>query len=185
MRPKTRSGVMALVLATLTACSGGAPVTDGSFVTYEIGGTRVRITFEDAGGGDFHTVGEVTEDDGTMGSAAGMPGHGETVNAKMRTGAGVPLEVASFGPIWAPTSDLTEGGRVYGSPVAEVRTEGGRDVAVIKAAVGVGGAFRGEWIYDVATGFAVGGTKSTAVSMTDDPYRFTLVASNVPGLAVP
>lgn len=154
-------------------------------MTYEIGGTQVRITLEAPGGGDFRTVGQVTEDDGSVESAEGMPGHGERVNSELRTKSGGPLQVASFGPIWARPSDLKEGGRVYGSPVSEVRTEQGRDVAVVTAAVGVGGALRGEWVYDAATGFSIGGTMGTAFSGEDGGQRFRLVATNVPGLVVP
>lgn len=174
-----------IALALLAGCSAGAPISDGSFLTYEIGGTEVRITFEATDGGDFRTVGQVTDGDGTVEAADGMPGHGETVSATMRTRSGAPLEVASFGPIWAPPGTLEEGGRVYGSPVVEIRREGGRDVAVIAATVGVGGALRGEWVYDVATGFAVGGSKGTAFSGEDGGLRYRLVRTNVPGLLVP
>jgi hypothetical protein len=184
MRPKAIAGFVALV--ALAACSSsGAPISDGSYVTYEIGGTQVQITFEGAGGGDFRTVGRVIEDDGSQASAEGMPGHGETVNSKLRTSSGGPLEVASFGPIWAPPGSLEEGGRVYGSSVSEVRMEQGRQVAVITAAAGVGGALRGEWMYDVATGFSIGGAMGTAFSGPAGGNRFRLVATNVPGLVVP
>ncbi|MFT5434721.1 MAG: hypothetical protein ACI9OJ_005435 [Myxococcota bacterium] len=184
MRSKALS--WSLALGALAGCSsGGAPISDGSFVTYEIGGTQIRVMFEAAGSGDFLTVGQVTEDDGTVESAEGMPGHGKTVNSNIRTKSRNPLEVASFGPIWAPPADLKEGGRVYGSSVSEVRNEQGRDVAVVTASVGAGGALRGEWIYDVATGFSLGGSMGTAFSGPDSGQRFRLVATNVPGLAVP
>ncbi|MBT8487463.1 MAG: hypothetical protein KJO65_01425 [Gemmatimonadetes bacterium] len=175
-----------IALGVISACSSvGAPIADGSFVTYEIDGTRIQITFEAASGGEFRTVGRVTEEDGLGESAEGMPGHGETVNSKMRTASGSPLEVASFGPIWAPPGDLEEGGRVYGSSVSEVRAEQGRHVAVVKASVGVGGALQGEWLYDAATGFLVGGAMGTAFSGRDGGQRFRLVATNVSGLVVP
>ncbi|MGI9627401.1 MAG: hypothetical protein ACR2QM_11245 [Longimicrobiales bacterium] len=178
---KPRALTCWIALGLMTACSsGGAPLSDGSFVTYEIGGTQVQVTFE-AAGGDFRTVGQVTESDGSVESAEGMPGHGETVDSKLRTKSGAPLEVASFGPIWAPPGELQEGGRVYGSPVSEV----GSESAVVTAAVGVGGALRGEWVYDTATGFLVSGSMATAFSGADGGHRFELVATNVPGLAVP
>jgi hypothetical protein len=184
MRPKAIAWCVAL--GAFAGCSsGGAPISDGSFVTYEIGGTQIRITFEGAGRGDFRTVGRVIEDDGSEASAEGMPGHGETVKSNMRTSSGGPFEVASFGPIWAPPGDLKEGGRVYGSSVSEVRMEQGRQVAVITAAAGVGGALRGEWVYDVATGFSVGGAMGTAFSGATGGNRFRLIATNVPGLVVP
>ena len=175
-----------IALSALAGCSsGGAPISDGSFVTYEIGGTQVQITFVAADPGDFRTVAQVTESDGSVESAEGMPGHGETVGSKMRTESGSPLEVASFGPIWASPGDLKEGGRVYGSSVSAVRMEQGREVAVVSAAVGVGGALRGEWMYDTATGFSVGGAMGTAFSGPDGGQRFRLVATNVQGLVVP
>jgi len=175
-----------LALTTLAACSSdGAPISSGSFVTYEISGTQVQITFEDAGGADFRTVARGIEDDGSVESPEGMPGHGEIVNSKLRTQSGAPLEVASFGPIWVSPGDLKEGGRVHGSPVSEIRSEQGRNVAVITAAAGIGAALRGEWLYDTATGFSVGGTMGTAFSGPDGGMRFRLVATNVPGLVAP
>lgn len=184
MRPRSISWWIGL--GALVGCSSGsAPISDGNFVTYEIGGTQVRITFEAVGGGDFRTEGQVTADDGSAESAVGMPGHGEMVNSALRTESGSPLEVASFGPIWAPPSHLKEGGRVYGSPVSEVRTEQGRDVAVVQAAAGVGGALQGEWVYDATTGFSVGGAMGTVFSGRNGGLRFRLVATNVPGLVVP
>lgn len=182
-----RLAPMFVALATLPAACGSAdaPISDGSFVTYEIGGTRVQITFEATSGGDFRTVGAVTEADGSTESAEGMPGHGETVDAKMRTAAGGPLQVAAFGPIWASPSDLEQGGRVYGSSVSEVRTEGGRPVAVVAASAGVGAALQGSWVYDVSTGFLLNGAMGTALSGVGGGQQFRLVATNVPGLQVP
>lgn len=179
-----KSAIPLIALLALAACSSDqAPISDGSYVTYDIGGTQVRITFEDAGGGDFRTVGQVTERDGSVESAEGMPGHGVVVDGRLRTDSGGPLEVASFGPIWAPPGELTEGGRVYGSGVSEIRSGGGRTLAVVSASAGVGGALRGEWVYDVETGFLVSGAMGTAFSGADGGQRFRLVATNVPGLA--
>lgn len=183
MTPKT--ALLTTALFALAGCSSSAPIVDGSFVTYDIGGTQIRITFEDAGGGDFRTVGLVTESDGSQESADGMPGHGEVIDSGLRRESGGPLEVASFGPIWAAPGDLTEGGRVYGSTVSEVRAEGGREVAVVRASAGVGGALQGEWVYDTATGFLVSGSMGTAFSGPDGGQRFRLVATNVSGLVVP
>lgn len=184
MKPSGLSVVM--MLGALAGCSsGGAPITDGSFVTYDIGGTQVQITFESAGGGDFRTVGLVREANGSEESAEGMPGHGESVNGQLQRASGGPLEVASFGPIWAPPADLEPGGQVYGSSVTEVRTEQGREVAVVSATAGVGGALQGEWVYDVATGFLVTGQMGTAFSGPGGGQSFRLVQTNVVGLAVP
>ncbi|MEZ4425470.1 MAG: hypothetical protein R3E98_18880 [Gemmatimonadota bacterium] len=171
-------------LCALVACGGDAPLSDGSFLTYEVGDSRVRVTFEDAGGGDFRTVGQVT-DGGRTEPADGMPGHGEIVDSRLRLRSGAPLEVASFGPIWVPPAELRAGGRVHGSPVTEVRSEGGREVAVVSASLGMGAALRGEWRYDATTGFSVGGSMCTAASGADAGLRFRLVDTNVPGLVVP
>lgn len=184
MRTKAVSGL--LLFGALTGCAGDtAPVVDGSYLTYAIGGTQVQVTFEAAGGGNFTTQARVTNGDGSVEEAQGMPGHGETVGRDLRVATGAPLEVASFGPIWAPPGELTDGGRVYGSPVSEVRSEQGRDVAVVAASFGIGAAISGEWMYDVATGFSVGGTLRTAPSGADGGQTFRLVATNVPGLVVP
>ncbi len=175
-----------IALVAVAGCSSNdAPISDGSFLTYQISGTEVRITFEATSAGHFRTVGQVTEDGGGVESAEGMPGHGETVNSKMRTESGAPLEVASFGPIWASPRDLKPGGRVYGSSVSEIRRDHDRDVAVVTASAGVGGALRGEWLYDAATGFSLGGTMGTVFSGDDGGQQFRLVATDVPGLVVP
>ena len=64
--------------------------------------------------------------------------------------------------------------------------DGGKigDVGVVTASVGLGGALRGEWYYDAKTGFLVGGTKSTAVSLPGDGHFFTLTDSNLPALGL-
>lgn len=174
-----RWGAALLAVAAVGACSeGGAPVSDGSYLTYRIGDTRVRLTFE-ADGGDFRTVGEVLEADGSTEGGAGMPGHGERVDDRMRTASGTPLELASFGPVWVSPDDLEEGGRAYGSPVSQVAD----GVAVVSASMGMGAAIQGEWRYDTATGFLVSGSRGTAVSGMGQAFR--LMETNVPGLRVP
>ena len=54
----------------------------------------------------------------------------------------------------------------------------------VTASVGLGAALRGEWYYDARTGFLVGGTKSTAVSLRGDGQVFTLTDSNLPDLGL-
>lgn len=178
------SMLFGMVLCACLGCGGDAPIVDGSYLTYEVGDRRIRIAFEDAGGGDFRTIGQVIED-GQTEAANGMPGHGEVVNSELRMQSGAPLEVASFGPIWVEPGELEQGGRVYGSPVTEVRSEGNRKVAVVSASVGMGAALRGEWRYDVETGFSVGGFMGTALSEDTGGMRFRLVETNIPGLTVP
>ena len=53
---------------------------------------------------------------------------------------------------------------------------------MVTAAVGM--ALRGEWYYDMQTGFLVGGTKSTAVSAPGQGLVFTLTDSNLPNLGL-
>lgn len=170
-------------LALLVGCGGeAAPISDGSFLTYEIGETtRVQVTFEAAGGGDFRIVAQTVERDGTP--TGRVAGHGLTVDGTVRTPSGAPVEVATFGPIRVPPRLLEARGRVYGAPVAAVREEQGRDVAVITSVLGLGAAVRGAWYYDVATGFAIGGVQETAVPGI--ARRFRLVDTNVAGLTVP
>jgi len=69
--------------------------------------------------------------------------------------------------------------------VSQVRSEQARDVAVVTASAGVSGALRGEWVYDVTTGFLVGGAIAMAFSGQDGGHRFRLIATNVLGLVVP
>lgn len=180
---------MGSVVATFLAAwaagcvSGGAPVTEGTYLIYEISDTRVRLTFQPGDGAAFRTHAGVEGGDGIWEPAAGMPGHEEDVDRRLRTKGGSPLELASLGPVWAPPSELREGGRVYGSPVREVGTESGRPTATVSASVGVGAALRGTWVYDASTGFLLHGSKGTAVS--DAALTFRLVDTNVPGLTPP
>jgi hypothetical protein len=170
-----RTALSALVATALVAaCGESAPIEDGSFVTWRIGTTDVRVEFE-RDGGDFRVVGTVTEPDGSTSASEETPGFGAVVDTRLRTSGRAPLEVASFGPVWVAPGDLVEGGRAYGSPVAEVRSEGGRDLAVVRAAIG---GLSGEWVYDVRTGFLVSGSIPGGT-------EFGLVETNVTGLIVP
>ena len=81
-----------------------------------------------------------------------------------------------------PPNDVREGGSAHGTRVSEVRRWGNWEVGVVTASVGLGGALRGEWYYDTQTGFLVGGTKSTALSLVGEEHVFTLTDSNLPGL---
>ncbi|HKJ03127.1 MAG TPA: hypothetical protein VJ997_11750 [Longimicrobiales bacterium] len=174
---------LAVAFAVVRLSRDAAPVADGSFLRYQQGSSTVRLTFHSADGGKYRTVVEVAQDGGPPEVATGMTGHGETVDGLMRTGSGSYFELGPFGPLWVQPGQLKEGGSAYGSRVREIKPWHGRDVAVVSAALGMGTALRGEWYYDVATGFLVGGMKSTAVS--GPGQGFELVEANVPGLVVP
>ncbi len=172
---------VAIAFVWFRSSGGSAPLADGSFLLYRQGESTVRLTFHLIDGGLYRTHVEVTYANGEAEVAEHMAGHDETVNGRMRTASGGILELGSFGPLWVPPGQLKDGGSVHGARVTEVRPFNGRDVGVVSASVGVGAALRGEWYYDVVTGFLVGGMMGTAVS--DQSQRFELVASNVPGLA--
>ena len=183
MNTKLLAVVLAVVALVLwTRGGGGAPIEDGTFLTYDQSGTTVRLTFTDDGGGRFRTKVELMAD-GAWETSEQTPGHGEVVSGKMRTESGAILELASFGPLWVAPGQLKEGGNAHGSRVGPLETRDGREVAVVSASLGMGAALRGEWLYDPATGFVVGGMMGTAMSGPDGGMRFRLVDSNVPGLS--
>jgi hypothetical protein len=174
---------VAVVFGVFRYSRGAAPVTDGSFLTYRQGESTIRLTFHRADGGDYRTVVELADRGEAAEVAAGMTGHDETVDGLMRTEAGSYYELGPFGPLWVQPSQLKEGGSAYGARISEFRQWQGREVAVVSAAVGLGAVLRGEWYYDVATGFLVGGMKGTAVS--GPGQRFELVEADIPGLVLP
>ena len=186
MKPKLVGAVIVLVVALvwLRSSQEGAPLTDGSFLVYEWSGITTRLTFSHVGGNEFLTSLELVDEDGEPVPAGGMTGDGETVDARLRTSDGRIFEVGSLGPLWIPAGEAREGGSAHGTRITEVRSWGRWNVGVVSASVGMGGALRGEWYYDSATGFLVGGTKSTAVSLAGEGQVFTLVQSNIPGLAL-
>jgi hypothetical protein len=174
--------VVAIAFVWLRSSGGGAPLADNAFLLYQQGEATVRLTFHLTDGDSYRTHVEITYGDGDTEVGESMPGHGETVNDRMRTASGGVLELGSFGPLWVTPGQVKEGGSAYGARVSEVRSFNGRDVGVVSASVGMGAALRGEWYYDVVTGFLVGGMMGTALSA--QPQRFELVGSNVPGLVV-
>jgi hypothetical protein len=174
---------LAVLFAVLRFSGGAAPVEDGSFLLYRQGGSTVRLTFHRADGGGYRTAVEVADEGGPVEVPAGMTGQDEIVDGLMRNESGSYFELGAFGPLWVQPGQLNEGGSAYGARVSEIRPWQGREVAVVSAAVGMGAALRGEWYYDVATGFLVGGMKGTAVSGLGQ--RFELVEANIPGLVVP
>ena len=185
MKTKLVLAVVALLIlfGWLRSSGGGASVEDGSFLLYRQGEVSVRLTFHHTGGNDFRTHVEITYGDGETEVSESMPGHGETVDNRMRTASGMVFELGSFGPLWVAPRQLKEGGSAYGARVEEVRSFNGREAGVVTASVGIGGALRGEWYYDTATGFLLGGQLGTALS--NEPQRFELVGSSVPGVVIP
>ena len=187
MNRKLVGAVIVLALAVLWFRSSreAAPLADGSFLAYESGGISIKVTFSEAGAGEFVSSLTVADEDGESISAEGMTGHGETVDTRLRTTGGGIFEVGSLGPLWIPPGEVRVGGRAHGTRIREVRSWDRWSVGVVSVSVGVGRALRGEWYYDSATGFLVGGTKSTAVSLAGEGLTFTLVGSSISGLGPP
>ena len=183
MKNKVVLLVACVVIAFLwfRSSRGDAPLEDGSFLLYRQGEATVRLTFHLIDGDSYRTHVEVSYADGEAEVSENMTGHGETVDSRMRTASGGILELGSFGPLWVAPGQLKEGGSAHGARVGEVRPFNGLDVGVVSASIGIGGALRGEWYYDVVTGFLVGGMMGTALS--DQGQRFELVESNVVALA--
>jgi hypothetical protein len=174
----------AVAFVWLRSSGGGAPLADGSFLQYRQGDAMVRLTFHLVGGDSYRSSVEITHSDGESEVGEHMSGHDETVDGRMRTASGAIFELGSFGPLWVSPGQLKEGGSAYGQRITEVRPLNGREVAVVSASVGVGAALRGEWYYDVVTGFLVAGMMSTAVSGQGQGMSFELVDTNIVGLAL-
>jgi hypothetical protein len=188
MKNKTVLVLAALVIAFLwfRSPSGGAPLADGAYLAYQQGETTVRLTFNLTDGDEYRTLVEVFDRGEAPEVYAEMMGQNELVDSRMRTDSRAPYELGAFGPLWVDPGQLEEGGNAHGSKIAEIRAWNGRDVAVVSATVGMGVAFRGEWYYDLVTGFLVGGMKSTGPAVgSNDGQRFALVDTNVVGLVVP
>ena len=173
---------LAIVMAWRVTSREEAPIQAGTFLVYDVAGMPMRLTFSSSDGDLFGTSIEYANDDGTFGSDESSPNQGDAVDTRMRTANGLIFEVGSLGPLWVPPGDVHEGGNAHGTRITEVRPWESWEVGVVSASVGVGGALRGEWYYDTQTGFLVGGTKSTAVSITGQEQVFTLTDSNLPGL---
>ena len=177
--------VAAIAFVWLRSSGGGAPLADGAFLLYQQGESTVRLTFHLVDGDSYRTVVEITDSDGETEVSEHMPGHDETVDRRMRTASGGIFELGSYGPLWVSPGQLKDGGSAYGQRITELRPLNGRDVAVVSASVGMGAALRGEWYYDVVTGFLVAGMMSTAVSSPGQGLSFELAGTNVVGLAAP
>ena len=153
-----------------------APIEDGSYLSYDLDGTSIRITFTRINNSQFTATTEYGSGGGTA---------TETVDRQLKTPRGSPFESDYLGPLWIPPGQVKVGGKAYGDRVDEVKHWEKWDVGVVKASFGVGGALSGEWYYDKNTGFLVGGHRSSVIStiMTGKGSRFILKDSNLAGLS--
>jgi hypothetical protein len=140
---------------------------------------QMRLTFSPADGDCFDANIKYAYADGTFEPAPPSSAQGDMVDTHMRTADGGIFELGPLGPLWVPPSQFREGGRAHGARVDGVRRWENWDVGVVTASVGLG-----EWYYDARTGFLVGGTKSTAVSLPGDERVFTPTDSNLPDLGL-
>ena len=186
MKNKLSVALLALVIAGAWSVTAReeAPISAGTFFVYDNAGMQMRLTFSPAEGDRFDTSVEYADGHGAFEPAQASSAPGDVVDARLRTADGRIFELAALGPLWVPPSQLREGGSAHGTPVGEVRRWEHWDVGVVTASVGLGGALRGEWYYDARTGFLVGGTTSTAVSLPGDGRVFTLTDSNLPDLGL-
>jgi hypothetical protein len=175
---------LVIVVAWLTKSREESGVSGGTFLVYDVGGSVMRLTFSPADGDGFGTSVEYADDNGTFGADEVPASPGEVVDTRMRTADGRIFELGSLGPLWVPPSDVKEGGSAHGTRIGEIRQWESWDVGVVTASVGMGMALRGEWYYDTRTGFLVGGTKSTAVSVPGQELVFTLTDSNLADLGL-
>ena len=150
-----------------------APLKDGLYLSYEYGGSKIRVTFNEISKNKFR--------------ATVSPGDRQKiVNTRLITTGGRVYEAGSLGPLWIPPSSVKVGGNAHGDRVVEVKRWKKWDVGVVKAAFGAGGALRGEWYYEKNTGFLVGGIKSsvlsTVLSGKGGDTHFVLIKANLENL---
>ena len=150
-----------------------APLKDGLYLSYEYGGSKIRVTFNEISKNKFR--------------ATVSPGDRQKiVNKRLITTGGRVYEAGSLGPLWIPPSSVKVGGNAHGDRVVEVKRWKKWDVGVVKAAFGAGGALRGEWSHEKNTGVLVGGKKSsvlsTVLSGKGGDTRFVLINSNLENL---
>lgn len=184
MKNKLAVALLALAIVVMWRATSReeAPISAGTFLEYDNGGVQMRLTFSHAAADLFDTNISYVDEDGRYPSSQPSPAPAEIVDTRMRTADGRVFELGSLGPLWVPPNDVHKGGGAHGTRVSEVRRWKNWEVGVVTASVGVGGALRGEWYYDTRTGFLVGGTKSTALSLPDEVQVFALTDSNIPDL---
>lgn len=145
------------------------PLDDGLYFKYDFEGSEISVTFEKIDKSKFRAI--------------TSPGGGkEIVDRKLKTPDGRVFELGLIGPIWIPPNSVKVGGNAHGDRIDETKQWKGWDIGVVRASFGAGGAVRGEWYYEKTTGFLVGGSKSTALSMDGEAANFVLVETNLPDL---
>jgi len=146
------------------------PLRDGDFLTYQQGIYKKLLKFHSQGAKQFN----VTLNGKSIGES------GARVDSNLLTPEGNVLELPSLGPLWIPIENVKKGGNAHGDRITEVKQWKAWQVGVVKASFGGGGALRGEWYYDHATGFLVGMKRASVVDPTGSIY--TLVETNISGL---
>ncbi len=146
-----------------------APLKDGLYLSYDYGGSTIRVTFNEISRNQFR--------------ATISPGDSQkVVNKRLKTSGGQVYEAGLLGPLWIPPGSVKVGGKAHGTRVVDVKRWKRWDVGVVKASFGAGGALRGEWYYEKNTGFLVGGNKSTALSAEGGGIHFLLIETNLENL---
>ena len=180
---KKSATTMTVICCLLAGCFGcsyfgeQAPLEDGLYLSYDVAGSIIRVTFSQADSGKFYAMLDIGDGEG------GFYDHPENdnrvlVDKKLKTERGTPYDAGMLGPIWIPPSSVKKGGNAHGDTVSEVRQYNGWDVGVVKANFGRG-ALRGEWYYEKNTGFLVGGLKASVMDATDGGTGFTLEDTNL------
>ena len=155
--------------AAYTFLAPKAPLKDGLYLSYDYGGSTIRVTFTEISKNKFR--------------ATISPGNSEkVVSTRLKTTGGGVYEVGLLGPLWIPPGSVKVGGNAHGNDVVEVKRWKRWDVGVVKASFGTGGALRGKWYYEKNTGFLVGGSKSTVLSGTGEGTHFVLIETNLENL---
>ena len=146
-----------------------APLKDGLYLSYDYGGSAIRVTFNEISRNQFR--------------ATVSPGDSQkVVNKRLKTTGGTVYEVGLLGPLWIPPGSVKVGGNAHGDRVVEVKHWKKWDVGVVKASFDVGAALRGKWYYEKNTGFLVGGSKSTVLSGEGEGTQFVLIGTNLENL---
>jgi len=182
---KNISGMRLMALIILCACllcacglfGAKPPLFDGLYLVYDFGGSSVRVTFSAIDADSFNAVLSAGAEEPDSAAAQ----NGTTVDARLRTTYGTPYDGGILGPLWIPPSQVKKGGSAHGDEVSEVMEWNGWEVGVVRASV-ARGALSGEWYYDRATGFLVGGMKATIMNADEGGTVFVLDDSNLAAL---
>jgi len=157
------------IWAAYTFLAPKAPLRNGLYLSYDFGGSKIRVTFTEISKDKFR--------------ATVTPGNSEkVVNTRLKTESGGVYEAGLLGPLWIPPGSVKVGGSAHGDRVVEVKHWRKWDVGIVKASFGTGGALRGEWYYEKNTGFLVGGFKTTGLSGPGVGTHFVLTKTNLENL---